>query len=308
MKLAPIAIFTYNRYSHLKRTIEALQRNYLAKESEIFIFSDGAKSESDMLEVQKVRDYISCINGFKKVNIVKKSSNLGLAQSIITGVSEIINRYGSIIVLEDDLETSPFFLDYMNLTLQNYSPDNVWSIAGYSPTIQIPESYVYETFLAFRNCSWGWATWKQNWNVTDWDVKDFNEFFINKENRNSFEKGGNDLSIMLLKQMNNQINSWSIRFNYAGYKYNLPTVYPTNSFVRNIGVDGSGTNMKKSERYKTQLSKNKVNVQLFSPNNNVNLKIACCFKSFYNTSLYRRAINWFKIRQALYKIKRGYLY
>ncbi len=307
MTLAPIAIFTYNRYSHLKKTIEALQRNYLAKESEVFIFSDGAKSEIDMPEVQKVRDYISYVNGFKNVNIVLQNSNLGLAQSIITGVSEIINRYGSIIVLEDDLETSPFYLDYMNSALHNYSADNIWSIAGYSPSIQIPESYTYETFLAFRNCSWGWATWKQNWNETDWNVKDFNEFFITKENRKRFEKGGNDLSIMLLKQMNNQINSWSIRFNYAGYKHNLPTVYPTNSFVRNIGVDGSGTNMKKSKKYQIHLSNHKIDMQQFSPDNNIDFEIISRFKSFYNTSIYRQTINWFKMKQAMYKIKGGYL-
>ena len=107
--LAPIVLFVYNRLSHTKKTIESLQKNKLAIDSNLFIYSDHAKNKDSEQKVQKVRDYIGGVNGFKSVTIICREKNLGLADSIIDGVTNVVNRYGKIIVLEDDIVTSPFF-------------------------------------------------------------------------------------------------------------------------------------------------------------------------------------------------------
>ncbi len=297
--LAPIVLFTYNRLDHTKQTIEALAHNNLAKESDLYVFSDGAGSKDAEEDVQKVRNYLKNITGFKKVELAFSEQNKGLAKSIIDGVSKVFENNERVIVLEDDLETSPYFLQYMNDALDYYKPDEIWSVAGYTPAIQIPETYTYNTYLVHRNCSWGWATWKQNWQKTDWNVKDFQSFFENKSNHQKFNRGGNDLAIMLLKQQQNIIHSWSIRFNYAAFKHNLPTVYPCTSLVKNQGVDGSGTNMKSSKKYHTQVNQSPVDTVQFCPSDYFDTTIEDNFKGFYNTSLFRRVINYFKIKKYL---------
>ncbi len=296
--LAPIILFTYNRLDHTRKTVEALLKNELASQSDLYIFSDQAKSKDQETEVSRVRDFITHINGFKSITNILHPKNKGLATSIIQGVTEVLKKHDKVIVLEDDLETSPYFLNYMNEALTHYSPDNIWSIAGYTPNIKIPNNYNHSTYLAHRNCSWGWATWKQNWEKSDWVVSDFNAFFTDKNKRQEFERGGNDLSIMLLKQQQQLIHSWSIRFNYAAYKNNLPTVYPVKSFINNLGVDGSGTNMKKSGKYASKMQSNKNNLS-YCPDTLFDEHIGSNFKCFYNTSLYRKLINWYKIHKVV---------
>ncbi|WP_066630337.1 glycosyltransferase family protein [Labilibacter marinus] len=301
---APILLFTYNRLEHTRRTVEALQNNLLAKESDLYVFSDYGRNEEEQKSVEDVRDYLQKLSGFKSITPIFNSSNKGLAKSIIEGVNHVFKIKTKLIVLEDDLETSPYFLGFMNEALKHYNPNHIWSIAGYSPNINKPKNYSYDTYLAHRNCSWGWATWKQNWQRTDWQVSDFNHFFLDKDKRHQFDRGGNDLSIMLLKQQQQKIHSWSIRFNYSAYKHNLPSVYPTISFINNLGVDGSGTHMKKSLKYDSKLNLEEKSHYHFCPSEDFNAYIEEKFKRFYNTSFYRKTINWFKTIKAQVDIKK----
>ncbi len=301
--LAPIILFTFNRLDHTKQTVEALLKNDLAKESILYVFSDGASREQDVQKVAEVRSYLEVIKGFGSVHLEFSKENKGLATSIIEGVSKVFETHDKVIVLEDDLQTSPYFLQFMNEALDFYSPDDIWSVAGYTPNISLPNGYPYSTFLIHRNCSWGWGTWKQNWLKTDWEVKDFNLFFIKKSERRKFNRGGNDLSVMLLKLQLEVIHSWSIRFNYAAYKENSPTVYPATSLVRNLGVDGSGTNMKSSKKYQTIAGEQYLEKDQFCPVNNYNTEIENNFRKFYNTSLYRKFINYLKINKYVSSLK-----
>jgi len=114
MKLAPVILFTYNRPNHIKRNIESLLKNKEAGQSDLFVFSDAPKKEEDKLKVEQVREYLSTITQFQSVTIVKREFNYGLGKNIIDGVTEIVATYGKVIVLEDDLVVSPYFLEYMN--------------------------------------------------------------------------------------------------------------------------------------------------------------------------------------------------
>ncbi len=294
MKYAPIALFTYNRLAHTKNTIEHLLKNDLAKVSDLYVFSDGAKTKEDEIKVSQIREYLNQIEGFKSITKVFQPSNKGLANSIIEGVSEILKKHETIIVLEDDLVTSKYFLSYMNNALHFYNPKTTWSISGYTHNMKKPEGYKYDTYLAYRSCSWGWATWKQNWEKTDWEVKDFNSFITNHDLQNKFNQGGNDVTVMLLKQQQGKINSWAIRFNYASFKNNLPTVYPCISLINNRGIDGTGTHMRKSKKYDS-FFKDSNKIDTFCPEDIIHPDIQRKFKSFYNTSIQRKIINWYKI-------------
>ena len=163
MALAPIALFVYNRPKHTASTVESLQKNVLANESDLFIFSDGPNRPSQYGMVNSVREYISDITGFKSVVIVERDRNKGLANSIIDGVSRLCKEFGQVIVLEDDLVTSPHFLSYMNEALNIYRHnDTVISIHGYVYPFKskLPETF----FLRGADC-WGWATWDRGWNL-----------------------------------------------------------------------------------------------------------------------------------------------
>lgn len=243
-KIAPIVLFVYNRPEHTQKTVEALQENFLAKESELFIFSDGPKNELDAIKVREVRNYLRIISGFKSVNIIERDENLGLAKSIISGVTEIVNRYGKVIVMEDDLVSSKYFLEYMNDALDLYeNEDKVISIHGYIYPLKnklkekLPETF----FLKGADC-WGWATWKRRWDLFEPDgVKLLKEL----EERNLLREfdfdGSYPYSNMLRRQITRQNDSWAIRWYASAFLRDKLTLYPRESLIQNIGQDDSGT-------------------------------------------------------------------
>ncbi|MFA2690488.1 glycosyltransferase [Bacillus mycoides] len=285
--LAPVIIFVYNRPEHTIQTIEALSKNELARESNVFIFSDAAKNEESVEKVKVVRDYIDSVEEkkyFKSFTITKSEANKGLAKSVIHGVSEIIGKYGKVIVLEDDLITAPDFLTYMNDALDYYcNLDKVWSISGYNIPIAFPKDYKSEIYYSYRGCSWGWATWKNRWDQVDWDVKDYAEFKSSRRLKNRFNRGGRDMANMLDSQMEGIIDSWAIRWCYTQSKRNLLTVYPVKSRVKNIGLDGSGTHSGITSHYNVEIDKNFTKCSFDDPD--LNREILKNFQNHYGSSL-----------------------
>lgn len=241
-ELAPILLFVYKRLDTLKLNLEALKKNDLARESDLIIFSDAAKHDHEKTVVEEVREYLCTISGFRSVTIHKSQINKGLANSIIDGVTQIINEYGKVIVLEDDLETSSNFLLFMNQSLKFYeSYPDIISVSGYNMAITPHKNYPYDVFFTLRSASWGWGTWKKKWIGIDWEVSDFRTFSGNKKDIKAFNDMGSDLFGMLKKQQMKLNNSWAIRYCYHQFKYNLYSVYPTISKVRNIGFDENAT-------------------------------------------------------------------
>ena len=254
--LSPIVLFVYNRLDHVKQTIDALQKNTLASESKLIIYSDNAKNSSAQKSVDDVRSFIATIDGFKSVKIIKRDANLGLAKSIISGVSEVVNKYKRVIVLEHDLITSSDFLEYMNKGLDFYkNNEDIFSITGSNYLKQIPEDYDHDLFLFYRACSWGWATWEDRWKKVDWQVKNFNSFIKNKNKVALFNRGGDDLSDTLTAYMKGKIDVWAIRWSYAHFENNKYCLYPVNSKIENIGFDGSGENCTSESKFFSAVSK-----------------------------------------------------
>ena len=144
----PICLFTYNRLHETKQTVKALKENFLAMESDLFVFSDGPKNDAGRLKVEAVRQFLTSVNGFKSVKVFESEQNKGLANSIISGVSQIIQKYGKVIVLEDDLITSTNFLNFMNQALDYYaSKEKIFSISGFGHKVGLPADYPYDVFL-----------------------------------------------------------------------------------------------------------------------------------------------------------------
>jgi len=247
MNLAPIILFVYNRREHTKKTLEALKINELASDSLLFIFSDGSKNENDKKSVDEVRNYVSTISGFKGINIILRENNLGLADSVISGVTEVIEKFGKAIVLEDDILTSPYFLKFMNEALEFYKSDKrIYSISGYNFPIKIPESYQHQVLISPRPSSWGWATWKDRWENAEWEPENALNIKDKKIVKSLMDKAGKDLAPMLLKSIERKIGSWAVKWAFTHLQNDAYCLYPTKSFVKNIGTDSSGTNFDKS--------------------------------------------------------------
>ena len=256
LKLAPIALFTYNRLEETKRTVESLRNNCLAKESELFIFSDGPKNRSSKHKVIAVRNYLRTIRGFKDIRIIESSFNKGLASSIILGVSELLEKYGKIIVLEDDLETSSNFLSFLNQGLNFFELQNdIYSINGYSPFIENISSSDDSIYFHSRAFPWGWATWSDRWDLTYFN----NDEIISKLDSSSdiIKKfqicNGNDVKKMLLDSLNGKNNSWYIKWIFSNFCMNKRSVFPILSKVENIGFNNSGVHCKEISSYKSKM-------------------------------------------------------
>ena len=280
--LAPIALFIYNRPWHTQQTVEALQKNELANESELFIYSDAAKNEQASESVNAVREYIKTINGFKEITIILRDKNWGLADSIIDGVTEVVNKYGKIIVLEDDLVTSPYFLKFMNEGLTMYeNEDKVASIHGYIyPIDNLPNTF----FIKGADC-WGWATWKRAWDVFEPN----GQKILDELKSRGLEKGADfnnsyGLTQMLKDQIKGKNNSWAVRWYMSAFLKDMLTLYPGKSYVQNIGDDDSGTHCGVSDIFRVELStSNNINRLELVENSDSRKKIEIFFDSINGT-------------------------
>jgi hypothetical protein len=236
---APIALFVYNRPQHTARTLKFLQQNELAAESRLFIFSDGAKTDADQEMVDKVRDLIKDADGFKSVEIIKRKENMGLANSIIAGVSKLVADYGQVIVFEDDLISSPYTLTYFNESLNRYrQEEKVMHIGAYMYNLKaenLPETFFYRAAT-----SWGWATWDRAWKHFEPNIDKLMDQF-NAADKRAFSI---DHTMNFWKQMkdfkNGRNNSWAIRWYASIFLKKGLTLNPSQSLVNNIGHDGSG--------------------------------------------------------------------
>lgn len=260
MSLAPIILFVYNRPWHTQQTVEALQKNELASESDLFIFADGPKpdaSEECLANISKVRNYIHKIDGFKSITIEESTENKGLANSVIAGVSTIINQFGKVIVVEDDIVTHPFFLRFMNDALTALKNNKlIFTIGGYHYNFKIPFWYRKKTYLLPRVASWGWATWADRWNLTDWNANNYSSIIKSQTKMKRFSIGGKDLPELLKKKLSGDIDSWAILWNYCMFTHNAYCLQPTNSLTTNTGFDNSGTNCGTSDASQSQLNYN----------------------------------------------------
>lgn len=242
MVYAPLALFVYNRPEHTRRTVEALAANTLAGQTPLHVFSDAPKSAAANSAVAEVRAYIRNIAGFNSVTIIERETNFGLARSIIEGVTGLCQKYGRVIVLEDDLLTSPHFLSYMNDGLTRYEDeDRVMQIAGYMFPINLglEEDAL---FLPFTS-SWGWATWERAWRHFDAKGTGYQRLLEDQSLRRAFDLNGKyGYFRMLESQLRGDTDSWAIRWYLSVFLRKGLTLYPKQTLVRNIGFDGSGVN------------------------------------------------------------------
>lgn len=284
MQLSPIVLFAYNRLQHLQQTVESLKTNRLAKDSELFIFSDAPKDNKAKEGVEAVRDYLKTIDGFKKVSICQHQENLGASSSIIAGVSEVVARYGKVIVLEDDLAVSQYFLNFMNDALLFYENEpRVISICGYMYPVKLRN---YETlFLRMPDC-WGWGAWKRGWDLLETDAASLFERLKSKKLLNSFDlNGGYSFSKLLKNQVENKVSSWAICWYASALLNDKLSLYPVKSLVKNIGLDNTGTHNSYSFEYRTDIFQKQILVSNI-PLKEDRLAVARISRFF--------RINWFK--------------
>ncbi len=243
--MAPILLFVYKRLETTKKVVSFLLKNELAENSKIFIFSDGSKNDLDYNKVKEVRKFIRNIKGFKEIEIIERNKNYGLARSIIDGVTQIINDYGKVIVLEDDLITSPYFLKYMNEALEIYkNEERVGAICSnmYLVRKSLPETF----FLNFFD-SWGWGTWKDKWELFNSNALELLKEIKDKKLEKDFDFNNSYFFTQLLElQSLGIVNSWAIRWQASLFLSNKLCLFPQKSLVKNIGFEKEGSNTKTS--------------------------------------------------------------
>lgn len=295
---APIALFTFNRPWHTKQTIDALKKNLLADLSDLIVFSDGPRSIKDQEKISLVREYLPTITGFKSITIIESPTNKGLANSITSGVSSILEKYDSIIVVEDDLETSPYFLSFMNQSLDLYKDEpNVISINGYLYPIQSDTPQTF--FLKGADCQ-GWATWKRGWSFFNPDGR----YLLNEIKRRKLTKEFNYENSypylrMLYYQQKGMVDSWAIRWYASAFLQEKLTLYPSVSLLQNIGFDNTGTNSSNwdKKRYETRIQEHPIDVIKIKVEQNVQAR-----KAFGNYFLKTRKPLYLKIRDKVVSI------
>ncbi len=252
---APIILFAYKRPDELRRTVAALQVNHLASQSDLYVFVDGPKHEADQPKVEQVRDVARQITGFKTVYLHFSQANQGCAPAIIAGVSQVLRQHHSAVIVEDDIVTTPNFLDFINQGLIEYQDNpRIFSMGGYIFPFTKPDGYTDDVFFYGRTCAWGWGIWADRWFNTDWEITDFDAFMADPARKKAFNHYGSDRVRMLRRAVQGEIDTWDIRLCYEQFKRKQLTVYPTISKTENIGFDATGaTHADVYNRYRTVL-------------------------------------------------------
>ncbi|MCY7350062.1 MAG: glycosyltransferase [Cytophagaceae bacterium] len=289
---APILLFCYNRPEHLRQTVASLRQNPLAAQSRLYVFSDGPKNGKAAVLVAEVRAFLPTIEGFAEVILDESSENRGLAASVIRGVTQVLQKHGKAIVLEDDLEVARDYLDFMNAALDTYAPrSDVFSVGGYLPPIAIPADYPDEVVLLPRASSWGWGTWLDRWQRADWRMDYYDELVQNPEARRQFTRGGDDLWPMLQKQRRGLISSWAVRWSFAHTQHHAYCLHPIRAKVRSTGADGSGTHVRNTRRYDVELYEKPIHL---NPDVQPDARLERKLRAYFSLSFYRKIVNFFK--------------
>jgi GT2 family glycosyltransferase len=251
---APIALFVYNRPEHTRRTLNYLKNNLLADESRLYIFSDAPKTDGDIAKVDEVRALIKDAEGFKSVKVIERKTNLGLANSIIAGVTQLVNEYEKVIVFEDDLLSSPYTLTYFNEGLDRYaSTDKVMHIGAYM--YPLTGNLLPQTFFYRAATSWGWATWARAWKNFEPDVDKLIAQFNQKKILQFSIDGNMNFWKQIQEFKSGKNNSWAIRWYASIFLRGGLTLNPAKSLIQNIGNDGSGIHSNKEDIYQVPIYK-----------------------------------------------------
>ncbi len=253
-QLAPVALFTYARCEHTRAVVESLLLNKEASQTDVIIFSDGAKTPAKEEAVSRNREYLHSIKGFKSINIIERRENWGLSKNLINGITNVVQKYGKVIVVEDDLILAPHFLEFMNDALDKYElDDKVSAISGYFP---VPMKTTF--FLRNFNC-WGWATWERSWSLFRTDSvslkKEINERHLTKAFDIDYQF---PYYHMLDNQAKGSIDSWAIRFYASSFLNDSLVLYPSHPLVAQNGMDGSGTHSSENSKLKVELFKDAI--------------------------------------------------
>ena len=243
MTYAPIALFTYSRADHTKAAVESLLQNEEAKNSVLYIFSDGPKNENKIAAVEENRKYIRNIAGFKSVKIIERPENWGLSRNLISGITEIVNEHGRVIVVEDDLIMSSFFLKYMNEALEKYADDN--RISAISAFLNPISTTAPETFFLRYFACWGWATWKRAWDLFNPDVRDLLKQLRWKKKDFNIGGAGPFYGHLYCHKVG-LVDTWAARFYASSFLANKLVLFPGHSMTVQSGMDGSGTHSSKN--------------------------------------------------------------
>lgn len=247
-----IVIFAFNRPDLLQHTLIALADNDLADKASVTCFCDGPRHEKDESGTRAVRELAKKAQGFAAVEVVERPKNMGCAASIIDGLTEMFRLHERVIVIEDDIVTSPHTLRFLSEGLARYADsENVFNIAAWTPphiARDLPVDYPYDVYAIPRFNCWGWASWRDRFQDIDWSVKDYQIFKNSPQLRKAFNAGGDDLSLMLDDQMQGKIDTWDIRADYARFKKNMLGINPVRSYALNIGM-GSGTHTTTATTY-----------------------------------------------------------
>ena len=236
--LAPIVLFTYNRLKNTRETIRCLLANAEAAASDLIVFSDAPKQAGAGESVAAVRAYLHSITGFRSIRIVERQSNYGLVRNITSGVTEVVNQYGCVIVLEDDHSVSPYFLKYMNEGLERLADrEDIVSIHGYMYPHRTP---LPEAFLIKGADCWGWATWKRAWDLFSPDAAHLCQEIVRQGRQAEFDFNGSYPYLQMLKdQADGKAGSWAVCWYASAFLQDKFTVYPGESLVQiNSLTDG----------------------------------------------------------------------
>lgn len=284
---APVVVFTYSRLSHLKKTIEALKSNYLAPYTDVFVVSDGPKNKDAEESVKAIRDYVDDIDGFKSLNKIYRSENLGAFESIVDAESRVVSDFGRVICMEDDIVTSNNFLDFINAGLDHFEfNEKIATVAGYCHPISVEQDF--DSWLSMWHCPWGYGTWKKRHAKFDYNYNPYLELVANRAHNKSLRNYGDFFIDTLISDLQGKLLAMDARICGQMLLNDMFTVMPAVSKVQNIGCDGSGLHSGVTDKFIVGIDQSGVRDFKFNPNFDAGSISFRSYTEFMNGNIFDR--------------------
>jgi hypothetical protein len=250
MHFAPIALFVFKRPAETLQTLEHLALNPGFAESELFVFCDAARNPAEEEAVRMTRKVVYSRTWNARTKVIERQQNMGLARSIIAGVTQLAESHGRVIVFEDDLLAARGTLRYFNEALERYKHDDqVMQISAH--TISIPDLGIPTgSFFLPLTTSWGWATWDRAWKHVDIKTPGWERLALDPDLRYRFNMDGSYYyAEMLEKQHAGKVDSWAVCWRWNMFQRQGLTLYPSRTLIKNIGFGNAATHTKESSKW-----------------------------------------------------------
>lgn len=245
----PVLLIFFNRPSTFEQVFEKVRE---AKPKTLILAQDGARNEDDLPGIQACRNIAESVDWDCEVIKDYSEKNLGCGVRPYSAISNVLNRFERVIILEDDCIPSQSFFRYCDELLVRYEDDDRIAYISGLNHFETWDCGNYDYFFSRAASIGAWATWKKKWiKYYDYNANAIEDPYIRKL---YLQQVGNKIvgeariasleKAYKAKLTGEKLSYWDTQWGLAEYTQNMLAIVPRLNLIHNIGVGADSTHAK----------------------------------------------------------------